>query len=43
MLTDWECWRTQNDYDDSLALKFSVLKFVNYYSSLFYIAFFMNR
>jgi len=43
LLTDWECRRTQTDYDDSMALKLYFLQFVNYYSSLFYIAFFMSR
>lgn len=42
-LTDWECLRTQSEYDNSLTFKFYVLQFVNYYSSLFYIAFFKGR
>ena len=43
MLTDWECLRTQSEYDSSLTFKLYVLQFVNYYSSLFYIAFFKGR
>lgn len=42
-LTDWECLKTQSEYDNSLTFKFYVLQFVNYYSSLFYIAFFKGR
>lgn len=38
-LTDMEFKRTQTEYDDSLALKIYLFQFVNYYSSLFYIAF----
>lgn len=43
VLTDWECLRTQSDYDSSLTTKLYVLQFVNYYSSIFYIAFFKGR
>ena len=42
-LTDWECLRTQTEYDSSLTFKLYTLQFVNYYSSLFYIAFFKGR
>ncbi|KAK2172730.1 hypothetical protein NP493_931g00039 [Ridgeia piscesae] len=42
-LTDWECLRTQTEYDSSLTFKLYVLQFVNFYSSLFYIAFFKGR
>ena len=42
-LTDWECPRTQSEYDNSLTIKLYVLQFVNFYSSLFYIAFFKGR
>ncbi|XP_074659830.1 anoctamin-4-like [Tubulanus polymorphus] len=42
-LTDMEHLRTQSDYDDSLTLKLYMLQFVNYYSSLFYIAFFKGK
>jgi len=43
ILTDWECQRTQTQYDNSMALKLYFLQFVNYYSSLCYIAFFNGR
>uniref|UniRef100_A0A158REV8 Anoctamin n=1 Tax=Hydatigena taeniaeformis TaxID=6205 RepID=A0A158REV8_HYDTA len=39
LLTDMENHRTQSEYDDSLTLKLYLLQFVNYYSSIFYIAF----
>lgn len=39
VLTDLELKRTQSEYDESLSLKVYMFKFVNYYSSLFYIAF----
>ena len=42
-LTNWECLRTQTEYDSSLTFKLYVLQFVNFYSSLFYIAFFKGR
>ena len=35
--------RTQTDFDNSLTLKMYLLQFVNYYSSIFYIAFFKGR
>ncbi|CAH8586465.1 unnamed protein product [Heterobilharzia americana] len=38
-LTDIENHRTQVEYDNSLTLKLYLLQFVNYYSSIFYIAF----
>ncbi|CAI2732357.1 unnamed protein product [Schistosoma spindalis] len=38
-LTDVEHHRTQVEYDNSLTLKLYLLQFVNYYSSIFYIAF----
>nr|CDS25633.2 protein of unknown function DUF590 [Hymenolepis microstoma] len=38
-LTDMENHRTQSEYDDSLTLKLYLLQFVNFYSSIFYIAF----
>lgn len=38
-MTDLEDHRTQLDYDNSLTLKLYLLQFVNYYSSVFYIAF----
>lgn len=42
-LTNFELHRTQVEYDDSLALKVYVLKFINYYSTLIYIAFFKSN
>ncbi|XP_076350332.1 anoctamin-2-like isoform X1 [Tachypleus tridentatus] len=42
-LTELEIHRTQSDYENSLTLKMYMLKFVNYYSSVFYIAFFKGR
>ncbi|XP_046373983.1 anoctamin-1-like isoform X3 [Haliotis rufescens] len=42
-LTDWECLRTQSEYDSSITLKLFALQFVNYFSSIIYIAFFKGR
>ncbi|CAL4107831.1 unnamed protein product [Meganyctiphanes norvegica] len=39
-MTEIELHRTQKEFEDSLALKLYILKFVNYYTSIFYIAFF---
>ncbi|RDD39920.1 Anoctamin-4 [Trichoplax sp. H2] len=39
-LTDWERYRTQSEYDRAFTVKMFLFQFVNYYSSLFYIAFF---
>uniref|UniRef100_A0A1B6JRQ4 Anoctamin n=4 Tax=Homalodisca liturata TaxID=320908 RepID=A0A1B6JRQ4_9HEMI len=38
-LTELELLRTQTEFDDSLTLKMYLLQFVNYYASIFYIAF----
>ncbi|VDM96708.1 unnamed protein product [Thelazia callipaeda] len=38
-LTDWECPRTQRDFDNSYTFKVFLFQFINYYSSIFYIAF----
>lgn len=35
--------RTQTEFDDSLTLKIYLLQFVNYYASIFYIAFFKGK
>ena len=43
ILTDRELHRTQTDYDNRLILKIYLFQFVNYYSTLFYIAFFKGR
>ncbi|VDN53075.1 unnamed protein product [Dracunculus medinensis] len=38
-LTEWECPRTQTDFDNSYTFKVYLFQFINYYSSIFYIAF----
>lgn len=35
--------RTQTEFDDSLTLKIYLFQFVNYYASIFYIAFFKGK
>ncbi|XP_069195050.1 anoctamin-1 isoform X3 [Procambarus clarkii] len=42
-LTELELQRTQTEFDDSLTLKIYMLQFINYYSSIFYIAFFKGK
>uniref|UniRef100_A0AC34RTB4 Anoctamin n=1 Tax=Panagrolaimus sp. JU765 TaxID=591449 RepID=A0AC34RTB4_9BILA len=42
-LTNWECPRTQTEFDNSYTLKVFLFQFINYYSSLFYIAFIKGR
>lgn len=42
-LTEYEVLRTQTEFDDSLTLKIYLLQFVNYYASIFYIAFFKGK
>ncbi|CAF1156581.1 unnamed protein product [Adineta ricciae] len=42
-LTDFELHKYQSQYDDSLTIKIYLFQFVNFYSSLFYIAFFKGR
>ncbi|KAJ8968708.1 hypothetical protein NQ314_002163 [Rhamnusium bicolor] len=42
-LTEFELLRTQTEFDDSLTLKIYLLQFVNYYGSIFYIAFFKGK
>lgn len=42
-LTELELIRTQTEFDDSLTLKIYLLQFVNYYASIFYIAFFKGK
>ncbi|XP_067639547.1 anoctamin-6 isoform X6 [Eurosta solidaginis] len=42
-LTNTEYCRTQTEYDESLTIKNYVFQFVNYYSSLFYIAFLKGK
>eukprot|EP00731_Ephydatia_muelleri_P029832 Em0021g355a len=43
LFTDWELHRTQTDYDDSFVVKVYLFQFVNFYSSIFYIAFFKGN
>lgn len=38
-LTDWECPRTQTEFENSYTVKVFLFQFINFYSSLFYIAF----
>ncbi|EFA04121.2 anoctamin-5 isoform X2 [Tribolium castaneum] len=42
-LTEFELLRTQTEFDDSLTLKIYLLQFVNYYASIFYIAFIKGK
>lgn len=42
-LTEFELHRTQTQFDDSLTLKIYLLQFINYYASIFYIAFFKGK
>ncbi|XP_044743761.1 anoctamin-4 isoform X2 [Chrysoperla carnea] len=42
-LTEVELLRTQTEFDDSLTLKIYLLQFVNYYASIFYIAFIKGK
>ncbi|PSN51330.1 hypothetical protein C0J52_15729 [Blattella germanica] len=42
-LTELELLRTQTEFEDSLTLKIYLLQFVNYYASIFYIAFFKDK
>ncbi len=42
IMTNRENHRTQSEYDRSLTLKLYFLQFINFYSSIFYIAFFQG-
>ncbi|XP_066936321.1 anoctamin-7-like isoform X2 [Clytia hemisphaerica] len=42
-LTHWEMHRTQTEYEDNLTFKVFVFQFVNFYASIFYIAFFKGK
>eukprot|EP00054_Salpingoeca_dolichothecata_P028843 m.222330 g.222330 ORF g.222330 m.222330 type:complete len:1024 (-) comp26328_c2_seq1:26-3097(-) len=42
-LTDWENHKRQSDYEAHLCFKIFLFQFVNYYSSLFYVAFFQGQ
>lgn len=39
LMNDWENHETETQYNDNLAVKLFLFKFVNSYSSLFYLAF----
>ncbi|XP_062511484.1 anoctamin-7-like [Corticium candelabrum] len=43
LLTEWELHRTQTEHEDSFTFKMFLFQFVNYYSSVFYIAFFKGK
>lgn len=42
-LTEMEMLRTQTEFDDSLTLKIYIFQFVNYYASIFYVAFLKGK
>lgn len=42
-LTELEILRTQTEFDDSMTLKIYLFQFVNYYASIFYVAFFKGK
>ncbi|RWS19369.1 anoctamin-7-like protein, partial [Leptotrombidium deliense] len=42
-LTEWEMHRTQTEFEDHLTFKVFIFQFINFYSSIFYIAFFKGR
>lgn len=42
-MTQWEMHRTQTEHEDQLTFKVFVFQFVNFYSSIIYIAFFKGR
>ncbi|XP_041377832.1 anoctamin-7-like [Gigantopelta aegis] len=41
--TQWEMHRTQTEFEDQLTFKVFIFQFVNFYSSIFYVAFFKGR
>ncbi|KAJ8021915.1 Anoctamin-7 [Holothuria leucospilota] len=43
MLNDWEMHRTQTEYEDNLTFKVFIFQFMNFFSSVFYIAFFKGK
>ena len=43
VLTDWELWPTRSEYNNALTVKLFMLQFTNYYSAVFYIAYFKGR
>ncbi|XP_015606039.1 anoctamin-5 [Cephus cinctus] len=42
-LTEMEFLRTQTEFDDSLTLKIYLFQFINYYASIFYVAFLKGK
>ncbi|PAA80633.1 hypothetical protein BOX15_Mlig004871g1 [Macrostomum lignano] len=42
-LTEWEAHKTQWEFDDQVTMKIFIFEIWNYYSSIFYIAFFKGR
>lgn len=42
-LTEWECPRTRNQFDNQYAVKMFSFQFVNYFSAPFYTAFFRGK
>lgn len=43
ILTEWEMHRTRVEFDNSFALRVFTFQFINYFSPIFYIAFFKGR
>ncbi|BES95437.1 Anoctamin [Nesidiocoris tenuis] len=43
LLTELELTRTQSEFDDSLTFKMYLLQFINYYTSIFYLAFIKGK
>ncbi|XP_055863941.1 anoctamin-7-like isoform X3 [Biomphalaria glabrata] len=42
-LTQWEMHRTQTEFEDQLTFKVFIFQFVNFYSSIIYVAFFKGK
>ncbi|XP_052821331.1 anoctamin-7-like isoform X2 [Mya arenaria] len=42
-MTQWEMHKTQTEFEDQLTFKVFIFQFVNFYSSIIYIAFFKGR
>nr|CAH8830177.1 unnamed protein product [Trichobilharzia regenti] len=42
-MTHWEMHRTQSEFDNQLIFKVFLFQFVNFYSSIFYVAFFKGQ
>ncbi|XP_071839924.1 anoctamin-7-like isoform X4 [Apostichopus japonicus] len=43
ILNDWEMHRTQTEYEDNLTFKVFIFQFMNFFSSVFYIAFIKGK